>query len=315
MLDKINLESGDQFVVGNILAYNSIFKTWSIEHYTKCSFRCTYCCCDSQGKSVVTVDPERLIELIDADIEKASQCGLFFPKQTKIILCCHTDPYVDIESKLRLTRAVIEHLVAIQQPFSIVTRGVIIQRDLDLLEKFKEHCEVSFSLPIINPEHLKRFEPHTPPIEERINTIFTIHDAGIKTTIRISPWIPGATDVEEIIQCLPSNADVLISPLMLSDIFNVDSIDKAQLDDLIKRHQGQDDLLFNKYTDFSQNGFCQTATRLFSHLSQSDINHAYIQERNKVGFRPHVKWFYPPSVENNIYESALRFLKPGEILL
>lgn len=313
MLTTIKLENQGEFIIGNVLAHNSVFKTWSIEHYSKCSFRCAYCCFDSQGKSVTTVDPEQLIPLLAKDIKNAINTGLFIPEQTKIILSCHTDPYVEQDATLLLTRHIIKYLVSIHQPFIIGTRGVLIQRDFDLLQNYGTESEVHFSLPVIDPDYIKKFEPHVPAIEQRISTIQAAHKAGINITVRIDPWIPGATDVEAILQYLPKDIDILVSPLILAGVFDnggrVDAIDQSQTSNADKTS----DLLFNKYQGFMQHGFCRTATKLFSHLSQSDINREYIKERNRIGFRRKLKWYYPPIAGNNAHDLAHRFLKPDEL--
>jgi DNA repair photolyase len=311
MLTKIPLSNVSELMTGKLLAYNSLFKTWSIEHYSKCSFRCAYCCFDSQGNSVSTVDPDKLITLLADDIHNAMATGLFVPKKTKIILSCYTDPYVDLENTLLLTRRIISHLVAIDQPFIIGTRGDLIQRDIDLLKNYRDACSIHFSLPVIDPVYIKKFEPHVPATESRINAIWSAYDAGISITVRIDPWIPGATDVEAILQCLPENIDILVSPLMLADVFKAGDSAAAQIK--MGTSYNEVDLLFNKNLGFLQKGFCQTATKLFSHLSQSSINNEYIKERNRVGFRPKVKWYYPPTPGKGVDEHASRFLKPGEL--
>ena len=308
MLNKIAL-SNNKFLTGKLLAHNSVFKTWSVEHYSKCSFRCAYCCFDSQGNSISTIDPDKLVNFLDEDIQDAIDSGEFIRHQTKVILSCHTDPYVDLDEKLQLTRHVISYLTSISQPFIIGTRGTLIHRDLDLLSNYRDACEVHFSLPVINPDYIKKFEPHVPAIEDRIEAIWATHNSGINVIVRIDPWIPGATDVEEILQCLPDNINVLVSPLVLSEVFG-SAHNSAEL---IKTDAPESRLL-NTYIDFAKHGFCRTATRLFSHLSQQAINNTYINERNRIGFRHKVKWYYPPLAGGNINENASRFLKPDELL-
>lgn len=313
MVTKIPLTDGAEFIIGDVLAHNSVFKTWSVEHYSKCSFRCAYCCFDSQGKSVPTVDPDRLIAALEKDIRSAATTGSFIPKQTSVILSCHTDPYINEENSFLLTRHIINYLISINQPFIIGTRGVLIRRDFDLLKHYADSCAVHFSLPVIHADYLKKFEPHVPAIEERISAIWAAHDAGINITVRIDPWIPGATDVEAILDCLPENIDVLVSPLILSDVYQVNGHNNELGSDKLAGPDNRNDLLFNKYQTFIQRGFCQTATRLFSNLSQSDINREYISARNRIGFRRKVKWYYPPMPGANLQDLARRFLKPGEL--
>ena len=56
----------------------------------------------------------------------------------------NTDPYQPIEREHRITRTVLELALQIRHPVNIVTKGVLILRDLDLLTELAKH----------DPEHV-----------------------------------------------------------------------------------------------------------------------------------------------------------------
>jgi len=51
-----------------------------------------------------------------------------------------------------------------------------------------------------NDEHIKRlFEPNSPTLEERKQSLKTLHESGIITAIFISPLLPEVTDWKNLI--------------------------------------------------------------------------------------------------------------------
>jgi len=303
MLDRIPIKNDQEFLVGKVLAYNSISKMWSLDHYTKCSFRCAYCIFDSQGNSLSTVNPDNFIEILKKDFETAACSKYFTPGTTRIVMSCLTDPYTEIESRLGLTRKAIEFFMNAGQPFSIITRGTIIEKDIDLLLSHGEKCDVSFSLPIADEKYLDKYEPHLPPLKDRIRAIFETHKAGIKTTVRICPWIPGITDVELILSLLPDDVEVLVSPLYLSEIFN------PLIESDIHQNINREGLLINKYVSFVSDGAGLTAANIFKKITQNDINNAFIKESTRIGWRKGVMWFCPYESYPDMIENFYRCIK------
>ena len=79
----------DNFLAGKLLAFSPVFRLWSIEPYNRCSFRCTYCCSDAQGKSLPAISKENIVDVLEAELAAASSTGLFAPESTEIILSCY----------------------------------------------------------------------------------------------------------------------------------------------------------------------------------------------------------------------------------
>ena len=120
-------------------------------------------------------------------------------KGKSIIIGSVTDAYQPMEKKYRLTRQILEKLIAIQPSLDIITKSDLVLRDIDLLKQFK-NCLVAVSLSILNEKIRRELEPAAPSAEIRINALRKLHQAGIKTGLFVSPILPGLTDWPELIR-------------------------------------------------------------------------------------------------------------------
>jgi DNA repair photolyase len=111
-----------------------------------------------------------------------------------------TDPYQPAEGRYRLTRACLEALADFANPFSIITRGPMIVRDLDVLERAarRSHVSVTFSIPTLDEEIWHKTEPSTAPPGQRLRALKTLVDAGIKASVGMAPILPGLSDRPEL---------------------------------------------------------------------------------------------------------------------
>jgi DNA repair photolyase len=107
-----------------------------------------------------------------------------------------TDPYQPAEGRYRLTRRCLEVLSAARNPFSIVTRGPMIVRDIDVLQAAAARAEVhvSFSVPTLDREVWQRTEPGTAAPRQRLRALRMLVDAGIDAGVGMAPILPGLSD-------------------------------------------------------------------------------------------------------------------------
>jgi DNA repair photolyase len=104
-----------------------------------------------------------------------------------------TDPYQPIERKANIVRGILEAMIENPPDFlQIQTRGPLITRDIDLLVRLKEKCDVLVSITIeTDREDIKKiFAPFAPGIKLRLKALKEIHDAGVSTQASISPVLP-----------------------------------------------------------------------------------------------------------------------------
>src|SRR5438309_5892028 len=110
-----------------------------------------------------------------------------------------TDPYQPAEGRYKLTRACLEALRDASNPFSIITRGPMIVRDLDVLVEAAQRAPVSvtFSVPTVDEEVWKRTEPSTAHPRQRLKAVKALADAGANARGGRAPILPGISDPPE----------------------------------------------------------------------------------------------------------------------
>src|ERR671918_1107632 len=185
-------------VPGNYLPFN-----YTINPYRGCSHSCTYCFArpthtyldmnagkDFESKIVVKVNaPDVLRRELAAKRWKGEH----------IAMGTNTDPYQRAEGRYRLMRGIIRALVDHRNSFSILTKGTLILRDVDLLQEAAEVTTVSaaFSIGTLDDAVWHETEPGTPHPKARIEAIRTLTEAGIPTGVLMAPVLPGLSDRPE----------------------------------------------------------------------------------------------------------------------
>ena len=84
-----------------------------------------------------------------------------------------TDPYQPAEGRYRLTRACIVELAAAATPFSLITRGPLVWRDVDVLQDASRRAQVSVSVsvPTVDDDVWRTTEPGTAPPRQRLEAV------------------------------------------------------------------------------------------------------------------------------------------------
>lgn len=110
----------------------------------------------------------------------------------------NTDPYQPIEKGQMITRACLEVLSAFDHPVAVVTKGAMIERDIDILAPMaaKGLIRVGISVTTLDPDLSRRMEPRAPTPTRRLATIRRLKNAGIPVRIMVAPVVPGLTDHE-----------------------------------------------------------------------------------------------------------------------
>jgi DNA repair photolyase len=141
----------------------------------------------------------------------------------------NTDPYQPIERKLGIMRQILEVLSDFNHPVTIVTKGALIQRDLDILAPMaaKRLARVGVSVTTLDRGLARRMEPRAATPERRLDAIAALALAGIPVSVMAAPMIPGLNDheLEAILEAArargaTSAAWVLLRlPLEIKDLF------------------------------------------------------------------------------------------------
>ncbi len=176
---------------------------WSLNPYMGCVHRCTFCYVrhfehrsdrpsdDRYGASIRV--KTNVADVLRKELARTSW------EHEDVAIGAATDPYQPAEGRYKLTRACLEALRDAANPFSIITRGPMIVRDLDVLVEAAQRASVSvtFSIPTVDHEVWKRTEPSTAHPRQRLKAVKTLVDAGVKTGIGMAPILPGISDRPE----------------------------------------------------------------------------------------------------------------------
>jgi DNA repair photolyase len=115
-----------------------------------------------------------------------------------IAMGTNTDPYQPAEKELKITRQVLETLLEWRHPVTIVTKGQLILRDLDLLAELAQRdlVHVSVSVTTLRNDLKTKLEPRTASPAARLRVIETLSEAGVPTGAMVAPVIPFVNDEE-----------------------------------------------------------------------------------------------------------------------
>ena len=176
---------------------------WSLNPYMGCVHRCTFCYVrhfehrsdrpsdDRYGTSIRV--KTNVAAVLRKELARASW------QHEDVAIGAATDPYQPAEGRYKLTRACLEALRDASNPFSIITRGPMIVRDLDVLVQAAQRASVSvtFSVPTVDEEVWKRTEPSTAHPRQRLKAVRTLVDAGVNARVGMAPILPGISDRPE----------------------------------------------------------------------------------------------------------------------
>jgi DNA repair photolyase len=110
----------------------------------------------------------------------------------------NTDPYQPSEKKLGVMRSILEVLRDFRHPVTIVTKGALIQRDIDILSEMaalRLAC-VAVSVTTLDRSLARVMEPRAATPQRRLETIAALAKAGIPTGVMSAPMIPALNDSE-----------------------------------------------------------------------------------------------------------------------
>ena len=207
-------------VPGNRLPFN-----WSINPYRGCTHSCKFCFArathtfldmdagkDFETKIVVKVNAGRLLK-------KELRAKRW--KGESVALGTNTDPYQRCEGKYKLMPQIIEAFTEVRNPFTILTKGTLILRDLELLREAAAVTEVTtaFSIGTLDEDVWNKSEPGTPHPRKRIDAVRRLNEAGIPCGVLVAPILPGISDSESqlrdvITACIDAGA-THVSPILL----------------------------------------------------------------------------------------------------
>ena len=176
---------------------------YTVNGYRGCSHACRYCFarptheyldldCGTDFDSQVVVKTN-VAEVLRHELNRKS-----WQRET-VALGTNTDPYQRAEGRYALMPGIIGALADSGTPFSILTKGTLLRRDLPLIADAAKRVDVSVavSLAVGDPVLHRDVEPGTPSPQARLGLIAAIRDAGLDCHVMVAPVLPKLTDSVE----------------------------------------------------------------------------------------------------------------------
>ena len=184
---------------------------YTINPYSGCSFNCLYCYI--RGSKYGIHMEEKLsvktnaVELLEKQLKNKAKKG----QHGFIVLSSATDPYLQFEKELLLTRKILEVILKYKFPVHIITKSDLVVRDFDLLqqineqailpddlkEKLSQKVFVTFSFSTIDNTIAAIFEPGATPLDQRLQTLEKALENNFFSGVSLMPLLPYITDTGE----------------------------------------------------------------------------------------------------------------------
>lgn len=176
---------------------------WTINPFRGCSHACSYCFSrrthewlefdSGQDFNSQIVVKTNLVDVLRRELARPSW------KREHVALGTNTDPYQRAEGRYQLMPGVIGALAGSGTPFSILTKGTLLRRDLPLLTEAAREVSVGLgvSMAIWDDDLHHALEPGVPTPRARLDLVRALTDAGLPCGVFLAPVLPGLTDTVE----------------------------------------------------------------------------------------------------------------------
>jgi DNA repair photolyase len=229
--------------------------THTLQPYVGCEFSCVYCYV--REMTVQRANPYGLpwSEWVSPKINAPELLARAARRDrlagARVFCSSTTDPYLPLERTLELTRRCLAVLVE-QPPAALLvqTRSPLVRRDADLLGRLPR-VRVSITVTTFDEGTRRRFEPDSPGIGIRLETLGALRAAGIPTQAAVAPLLPG--DPRALAEAL----DPVVDRVVVDDFFQGDGAGG-------RRSRSALDLLrADGYREWAEPGYAAEAVEIF----------------------------------------------------
>jgi len=181
---------------------------YTLNPYSGCSFNCTFCYIRGskygehmEQKLAVKDNAVELLEKQLANRAKKGQYGF-------VVLASATEPYLQAEKELGLTRKLLEVIARHRFPVHVITRSDLVVRDFDILREIDKSSIlppdlaqvtdrkvfITLSFSTLDRQVARIFEPGATDPITRLKTLRQTIDAGFHGGVSLMPLLPGISD-------------------------------------------------------------------------------------------------------------------------
>ncbi|MEU6818374.1 Rv2578c family radical SAM protein [Streptomyces sp. NPDC046860] len=198
---------------------------WTVNPYRGCSHACVYCFA-RKTHSYLDLDTGLGFDsqiVVKVNAPEVLRRQLASPRWggEHVAMGTNVDCYQRAEGRYRLMPGIIDALTERANPFSILTKGTLILRDLDRLVRAAEVTDVGISVSVgfTDPELWRTVEPGTPAPERRLDVVRALGEHGIGCAVLMAPVIPFLSDQPErlraTVRAIAESGATSVTPLVL----------------------------------------------------------------------------------------------------
>ena len=181
---------------------------WTVNPYRGCTHACVYCYARGSHEWLDLdagrdFDSQIVVKTNVADVLRRELSRRTWTHEL-VALGTNTDPYQRAEGRYQLMPGIIDAFVESATPFSILTKGTLLRRDLDRLVDAARSVPVGVgvSIAIGDAELHSLIEPGTPSPRARLALVRALSDAGIRCGVMVAPVLPWITDAKPVLDRL-----------------------------------------------------------------------------------------------------------------
>ncbi|QTX03895.1 Rv2578c family radical SAM protein [Agromyces archimandritae] len=173
---------------------------WTINPYRGCSHACAYCFARPTHEyldldSGDDFDRQIVVKINVAEVLRKELARPGW-RHESVALGTNTDPYQRAEGRYELMPGIIDALAGSRTPFSILTKGTLLRRDLPRLQAAARLVPIDLAMSIAIYDHdlQQSVEPGTPSTKARLATVTAVREAGFDCSVFLMPILPYLTD-------------------------------------------------------------------------------------------------------------------------
>ncbi len=190
-------------VLNRVPPTSSMPFSWTINPFRGCSHACVYCFARKTHSYLdldtgLDFDAQLVVKINAAEVLRRELARPSW-KHEHVALGTNTDPYQRAEGRYRLMPGIITALAESGTPFSILTKGTLLARDIPLLKEASGSVSIGMgiSLALVDPVLAEAIEPGTPSPKARLALISRLREAGLPCNVMAMPILPWLTDGDE----------------------------------------------------------------------------------------------------------------------
>ncbi|MFD5477221.1 Rv2578c family radical SAM protein [Streptomyces hawaiiensis] len=212
-------------IINRVPAVSRMSFQWTVNPYRGCSHACVYCFA-RKTHSYLDLDTglgfdSQIVVKTNAPELLRRQLGSRRWQGEHIAMGTNVDCYQRAEGRYQLMPGIIAALRDHANPFSILTKGTLILRDLELIKQAAQVTDVGVcvSVGFTEQELWRTVEPGTPAPERRLEVVRTFGEHGIGCGVLMAPVIPFLSDtpaqLRATVRAIATSGATSVTPLVL----------------------------------------------------------------------------------------------------